>query len=708
MRLGRTREPREDDATARDVGRPGGREPAVSQAMFRRFVRAWIPGIAVLIVLELIGAPLTRRPELLAIVALTAIAGVAVFAAALGLSRQRASRLPILAAVIADVAAVATALLSAAGNDAAIMLPYIGAVLLVGTLEDRELLLAFAIQWLVGVIGAVGAFGFSSLRNVPDADPFYVSVAAAGVITAVGYTLLWWVREGLNRAVHRAREAEQAARRNAQALEAIVRGSPVPTIGFGLDGVIRTWNPAAERVFGRPVSDVVGMDVSSLAIATDGVPPLNPVEHVLRGDVVSGLRVGWRGRDDETLAVDLYAALLEDAEGRPSGVVAQAIDETEREALRVRLAGAERLEAVGRLAGGIAHDFNNLLMAIAGYAELLETDLDDADPRRKDAAEIRRAAGRGTELVRQLLAFGRRQPIRPVALDLGELVDGVVPMLGRLIGSGVRIRVERDPIPCFVRADPGQMEQVIVNLAVNARDAMPEGGDLVIRTEAVGGGGGPRVRLTVSDTGMGMDASMAARIFEPFFSTKPSGHGNGLGLATVYGVVTAHGGVIEVRSRPGEGATFVVELSRVSPPAVPPTGAVGTQWDGPAGRSETVLVLDDEDQVRRVAARALERIGYRVLEAGDRDTAVTLAAAEAGRIDLVLSDVVMPDARGPVVVEALRALHPEMRTLYMTGYAPDGQPATDQQALDSPVLAKPFSLADLAASVRRTLDGPAG
>jgi hypothetical protein len=707
MRSKETTEPAARIGSAAAKAAPGDGTLTTGQAMYRRFLRAWIPAMVVLVVLEIIGAPFADRPQMITVVVFTALAGVGGFLAALGLSREQTNRMPLVATALVDVAGVLTGLLSAAGNDAAIMLPFIGGVLLMAALVDRELLAGFVFQWLVGMVGAVCAYGFSDLRNVPNHDPIYVSLASSAVITFAGYTLLWWVRDRLNRAVDRAQDAEQAATRSAHELEALVRSSPVPTIGLDLDGTIRTWNPAAETVFGWQADEIVGRDAAVLAAGTDPDAPAGVVERVLRGEVVRGSRVQWRARDGATLAVDLHAALLRDAVGQPSGVVTQAIDETEREALRARLAGAERLETVGRLAGGIAHDFNNLLTAVAGYAELLQADLPENDPRHHDASEIGRAAGRGTDLVRHLLAFGRRQPIRPVVVDLDGLLAGLLPMIGRLIGSQVRIRVERGAEPCFVRADRGQLEQVVVNLAVNARDAMPGGGVLEIRTQYLDGGAGPRARLTVSDTGVGMDPATAARVFEPFFSTKAPGSGNGLGLATVYGIVTAHGGTVEVRTQPGRGTSFIVDLPSVADVA-PDEDDPGDRIPlPPIGGSETILIIDDEAQVRRVAARALERCGYRVLQAGDRATALAVATAEPGRIDLALSDVVMPDVRGPVLVRQLRPIHPEMRTLYMTGYAAESGRAPNVSDLDGPVIAKPFTLGDLATVLRRTLDEPA-
>jgi PAS domain S-box-containing protein len=674
------------------------------QLLYGRFMRAWLPVVLCLVLIEVVATPLSARPQLLTLVALTAIAGAAVFLAAMALRRERSGRMPLIAAGLVDVAAIATAFISAAGNDTAILLPFLGAVLLVSVLDDRELLAAFAVQWVVGMVGSAVAYGLGELRLAPHADPLVVSLAASGAITFIGYGLLWWVRDRLNRAVEGARKAARAARRSEAALEALIRSSPVPTIGFDLAGVIRTWNPAAEAVFGWRAEEMIGRDAAALASSTSAGGQEDWLARVLAGDVVRGVRVGWRNRAGADVAVDLHAALLVEADGRPTGVVTQAIDETERETLRARIASVERLEAVGQLAGGIAHDFNNLLTSVTGYAELLEASHDAEDPRRGDATEIRRAAERGADLVRQLLAFGRRQPFRPAVVDVNALIGGLLPMLAPTIGAQVRIRTELDPGLCLVRADPGQLEQVIVNLVVNARDAMPDGGLVEIRTTTPEARDSPCARISVSDTGIGMDATTAARAFEPFFTTKGAGRGTGLGLATAYGIVRTHGGSITLRSTPGHGTTFDIDLPGLAAGAAA-GAAVPADHDGrTVAGSETILVVDDEAQVRQLAARALGRLGYRVLEAADTASALGVAAAEKGPIDLVLSDVVMPDVRGPALVHELLAVHPEMRVLYMTGYAADGLGGPEPPDLDGPVVEKPFALGELAARVRGVLD----
>jgi PAS domain S-box-containing protein len=268
------------------------------------------------------------------------------------------------------IVGIATGLLSSAGNDAAILLPYLGAVFLVAVLDRRSLVVAFVLQWTAGMTGSVAAYAFSDLRLVPGQEPLIVSLSAAGVMTFVGYGLLWWVRERLSRAIGDARAAEQEARRSAQALEALVMSSPVPTIGFDLDGVVRTWNPAAELVFGWVAADVVGRTLGAVMPGTAGPPSDEWLARALRGDVVRGERAEMRRRNGTVVTVDIHASILRGADGHPTGVVGQVVDATEREAMLARMTEVERLEAVGHLAGGIAHDFNNLLTAVAGYAEL--------------------------------------------------------------------------------------------------------------------------------------------------------------------------------------------------------------------------------------------------------------------------------------------------------------------------------------------------
>ena len=678
-----------------------------ARTLFRRYAAAWAPAVLALIAIEIITRPIDDATAMLTLVALTAGTGAATLFAAYALSRDIPGRWPFVAIGVIDVAAIAVALMSAAGNDTAIFLPFLGGLLMVGLLDGRELRMGFLFQWVVGMTGATLAYAVGPLSAV-HGDPLVVSLAASGTLTFVGYTLLWWVRARLDRAIAEARHAEADARASAGAMEALIRSTPVATIGFDLAGRIRSWNPAAEAVFGWMRDEVTGAEPDLLASAAAVDGPSVLVARVLAGETIEGVRTRWQTRDGTSVDVELHAALLLEADGTPVGAVISVIDETEREALRTRVTEVQRLEAVGQLAGGIAHDFNNILTAISGYAQLLGSSLPEDDPARADALEIERSADRGADLVRQLLAFGRRQPVRPVVVDVNDLVDGLQPMLARLIGTHARIHVQPDPGIPPVLVDPGQLGQVVVNLVVNARDATPPGGDITIRTSVMTGeDGAPRARLSVIDTGIGMDQVTQARVFEPFFTTKAAGRGTGLGLATVDGIVTANGGAVSLVSAPGRGTAFHVDLPAAASATVEPVRPTAPQPSARTSGSGTVFVIDDEDAVRRLVVRALAAAGYRTLEAGDMWTALQVAGREEGAIDLVLSDVVMPDCRGPELVQRVRRFHPEANILYMTGYAAEGLGGPDTTDIDGPVLGKPFTIADLTREVVAILeDGP--
>jgi two-component system, cell cycle sensor histidine kinase and response regulator CckA len=388
-------------------------------------------------------------------------------------------------------------------------------------------------------------------------------------------------------------------------------------------------------------------------------------------------------------------------------------DDRKRVQDEARQRQASRMEAVGQLAGGIAHDFNNLLTAILGYAQLLsERPLGDAAL--VEVAEIGRAAERAASLTRQLLAFSRRQVQKISVFVLNDVVSGMEPMLVRLLGEDVRIRTDLAVDLGRVRADHGQMEQVLLNLAVNARDAMPKGGTLLVETKNVdldeayvaahpAGTPGPYVMLAATDDGCGMDAATLARIFEPFFTTKPAGKGTGLGLATVYGIVKQSGGFIWVYSAPGQGCTFRVYLPRVEDPATD-RPVSGTARRPPPKGTETVLLVEDDDLVRRFARDVLERAGYSVHEAASGPEAVNVARLNAGAIQLVLSDVVMPEMSGTVLMRRLDGIGVKAPVLFMSGHPADAVALRGVGARDAPLLQKPFTVGDLLFKVRRVLD----
>ena len=394
-------------------------------------------------------------------------------------------------------------------------------------------------------------------------------------------------------------------------------------------------------------------------------------------------------------------------------VLGVATDITERVQLEEQLRQSQKIEAIGRLAGGVAHDFNNLLTTILGYSDLVLQALEPDHAVREDLEEIKRAGERAAGLTRQLLAFSRKQILTPVVLDVNAVVVNLKKMLGRLIGEDVELTTLLDPALGAVKADAGQLEQIVMNLAVNARDAMPEGGHITIETKNVELDDlyarehtyttrGPYVLLAIGDTGMGMDPETQSHIFEPFFTTKGPGKGTGLGLSTVYGIVKQSGGSIEVYSEPGKGTVFRIYLPRVDQPVpkpIPPPVAASAKG------SETILLVEDEDGLRALARRVLEASGYTVLAARDAENAAEIAGAHADRIELLLTDTVMPGASGPDLARRLAPLRPDMKVLFVSGYTDDAVVRARLLDPSAAFLQKPFSPDALARKVREVLSG---
>ena len=403
--------------------------------------------------------------------------------------------------------------------------------------------------------------------------------------------------------------------------------------------------------------------------------------------------------------VRVHTAPLLDDQGQIVGHAGAVEDLTERRYVDEQLRQAQKMEAVGKLAGGVAHDFNNILTAIHGYSELLLERPECTEPMRREIEEVRKAAERAGALTRQLLTFSRRQVLQPKVLDLNVLLADLYNMMRRVIGEDLDLQAISGPALRLVKADPGQIEQVILNLAVNARDAMPHGGRLTIETRNVdldaayaglhpGVQPGPYVKLAVSDGGSGMDEETRSRLFEPFFTTK-AGQGTGLGLSIVYGVVQQSGGHLSVESQPGAGTTFEIYLPQAEAAAAEEPEA--TVVEPAAGGSETILLVEDEAPVKDLVRTILQRCGYSVLEAADGATALHLAEAHPGAIHLLFTDVVMPGLSGPELLKRLAPQRPGMQVLYMSGYA-------DKTVPGNHFLQKPFTKEALVRKVREALE----
>ena len=470
-------------------------------------------------------------------------------------------------------------------------------------------------------------------------------------------------------------------------------------------------NQAAVEQYGYSREEFIGLSVLEVRPPEDHAEALKVLAAMPHGFwKASALR--HRRKDGSVFRVDVWSRDTI-VDGRPVRV-STISDVSERVQLEHELRHAQKMEAVGRLAGGVAHDFNNVLTSIIGYSELLLERLrDDADAM-ADVQDIRRSADRAAALTRQLLAFSRQQVMRIEIVPLHDVVERVRMLLGRVIGEDIELQTQLAPATWPVRVDPGQVEQVIMNLAVNARDAMPDGGTLLLSTrnvslredasaDALTIPAGDYAELLVRDTGTGMDAITRARVFEPFFTTKPAPEGTGLGLSMVYGIIRQSNGFITVESAPGRGTTFRILLPRAGRATPLSTAAVRA----PAGDGHrTVLVVEDEDAVRRITCRVLERLGYTVVAAADGDEALAIVARGGPVIDLLVTDLIMPRMNGRELADQLAATFPGLRVLFVSGYADE---AIGQHGMLRPgtgFLQKPFSIESLGEAVKKVLHDP--
>jgi two-component system, cell cycle sensor histidine kinase and response regulator CckA len=493
-------------------------------------------------------------------------------------------------------------------------------------------------------------------------------------------------------------------------LDGLLEGCQV----IGFDWTYRFLNATAERQAGRPRSELVGRTMMECYPGIERTAMFAELQRCMHDRQPHLMDNEFAYPDGSRAWFELRFIPV------PEGMCVLSIDITDRKKAQSSLAVAEeqlrhaqKMDAVGRLAGGIAHDFNNLLTVILSYSSLALESAQDPNLR-AEILEIRNAGTRAADLTRQLLTFSRRNVVAPVVVDLNESVRGMQGMIERLVGEDVDIRVVTTPEAAPVRADPGQVHQVLLNLVVNARDAMPGGGKLMIETAHVmldedyaaahlGTSAGPHVMLAVSDTGIGMDRTTRERLFEPFFTTKPAGRGTGLGLSIVFGIVQQSGGSIWVYSEQGRGTTFKVyfPLAGEIAHAAADRAALPTR---PPVETGTILVMEDDAQLRFVAAEILRRAGYTVLDAETPVHAERIATDRAGTVDLILTDVVLPNINGLELADRLKSCQPQAKVLFMSGYT--GDAAVHQGLLrgDRPYLQKPFTPRTLMEAVRKVLD----
>jgi two-component system, cell cycle sensor histidine kinase and response regulator CckA len=508
-------------------------------------------------------------------------------------------------------------------------------------------------------------------------------------------------------------EWAEALKRSRLRFQRLFADAPVGIALLGTSGRIEEANRALGEMLGSTAAELIGRELADFVIGEDR----DQVKSHL-ADAVAG-RGAARTFDVRVLApretwASLFISRLEGHAEDEAGLVLHVIDTTEQKNLEAQFAQSSKMQAVGQLAGGVAHDFNNLLTAMIGFCDLLLVRFKPGDPSFADIMQIKQNANRAANLVRQLLAFSRQQTLQPTVLNLTEVLAELSNLLRRLIGEKIELRVVHGRDLGLVEVDQGQIEQVVINLAVNARDAMPNGGALTIRTANATIASplrrgvevmppGPYVLIEVGDTGIGIPKENLARIFEPFFSTKEVGSGTGLGLSTVYGIVKQTGGFVFLDSEPGKGAQFSIYLPRVQGKIATPTRPIdGGDDAADLTGTATVLLVEDEDPVRLFSARALRNKGYRVIEAKSGEAALEIIERGAEQIDLVISDVVMPRMDGPEMAAKIREQYPDMKVIFISGYTEEA--FRHRLTHDVHFLPKPYNLKQLAAKVKQVLD----
>jgi len=596
-----------------------------------------------------------------------------------------------------------------------VILALIPALLLSDLVESRLVVFAVAVMvsawyggWKPGLVATSFALTVSAYFSLGEghSPTEYRRAIIHLILFVVVALLICWFNAAL-------RSAQEGLWRSEVNFRSLVTNAPYGICRCNAAGILLNANPALVAMLGYgSQGELVGRSLPTLF--RESQQWFTAADHFRAAERFTGLIADWVRKDSVPLTVRLSGLTIRDRD-HTTYFELFAEDVTLQRALEQQLRQAQKMEAVGRLAGGIAHDFNNPLMVISGYCEFLLDEVGEKRSIRGPAEEISKAAKRAISLTSQLLAFGRKQMLAPKVLDLNEVVDENLKLLTRLIGEDIELLMNPARELGLVKADPGQMEQVIMNLAVNARDAMPQGGKLTIgtanvtvdpgSTRTVPAEPGDYVMLAVSDTGSGMDAETQSHIFEPFFSTKGT-KGTGLGLSTVYGIVKQSGGYIWVSSEPNRGTTFRIYLPRVSEAGEEAALEASGAWSEVPPGHETILLVEDETTVRALTRQYLETLGYKVFEAPDPAVALEISGAHDGPIHLLLTDVIMPGMNGRELAQRIVPARPEIRVLYMSGYSENvvGHDGTLEAGIN--LLQKPFALPTLKTKVRQVLDRP--
>ncbi|HEY0524667.1 MAG TPA: PAS domain-containing protein [Stellaceae bacterium] len=599
-------------------------------------------------------------------------------------------------------------------------------------------------QWLGGTpedFIAGGSRLHDFVVDAPDGVPAYLPFALEGEVPQRGEAVL---RGRQGRIVHASisqsvvstadglrtrsvvrdltpeREWEAALRQSRQRFQRFFANAPVGIALLDEKGRFAETNRALGALFGTAPQDLIGSTLVGYLNDADRGDVAAKLAAVARGETpASSVEVRLKGAREKTAM--LFVSRLDVADADDNGLILHFIDATEQKSLEAQFAQSQKMQAVGQLAGGVAHDFNNLLTAMIGFCDLLLLRFKPGDPSFSDIMQIKQNANRAANLVRQLLAFSRQQTLQPRVLDITDVLAELSHLLRRLIGENIELKMVHGRDLGLVKVDQGQLEQVIINLAVNARDAMIGGGTLTIRTCNVARSAptrrghevmppGDYVQIEVADTGIGIPKENLGRIFEPFYTTKEVGSGTGLGLSTVYGIVKQTGGFVFVDSAPGEGATFSIFLPRhqiteaAQPARAEPETPGSTRDLTGVG---TILLVEDEDPVRLFSARALRNKGYKVLEAKSGDAALELINDGKETIDLLITDVVMPRMDGPGLIKLVRETHPDMKVIFISGYTEDAFRKRLDHDAEIHFLPKPFSLKQLAGKVKEVMGEPA-